>query len=105
MTQIDPPNPLHLPKPINQDPASALAIRRWCKYLDDEIYEYGKKGNVQLYSGLLSGDDQVILLLKPGTKTSEMTASLAEILWDKALKELRRKPLVLGTFTISGRTG
>lgn len=90
MTQIDPQTLSILQNPaviaINQDPASAPAIRRWRKYLDDEIDEYGKKGEIQLYSGSLSGGDQVILLLNAGTKTREMTASLAEIFWDEGVK-------------------
>lgn len=74
MTQIEPQT-----LSILQNPASAPAIRRWRKYLDCEIDEYGKKGEIQLYSDSLSGGDQAILLLNAGTKTREMTASLAEI--------------------------
>ncbi|OJJ85203.1 glycoside hydrolase family 27 protein [Aspergillus glaucus CBS 516.65] len=45
------------------------------------------KGEIQLYSGSLSSGDQVILLLNAGTKTREMTVSLAEIFWDEGVKD------------------
>lgn len=90
MTQVDPQTLSILQNPaviaINQDPASSPAIRRWREYLDDDIDEYGKKGELQLYSGSLSGGDQVVLLLNAGSKTREMNASLAEIFWDDGVK-------------------
>lgn len=59
---------------VSQDPSTSSAVRIWRHYVDD--------GEIQLYSGTLSGGDQVMLLLNGGSVAREMNATLADIFWE-----------------------
>lgn len=59
---------------VSQDPVTSSAVRIWRKHTSD--------GEIQLYSGSLSGGDQVVLLLNGGTKACDMTATLTDIFWE-----------------------
>lgn len=59
---------------VSQDPQGSSAVRIWRYYVDD--------GEIQMYSGPLSGGDQVVLLLNGGTKARNMNATLNDIFWE-----------------------
>jgi len=85
MSRIDPPTLSILQNTavlaVSQDPVGSAATRRWRYYVDD-VDEY-HKGEIQMYSGPLSGGDQLLLFLNSGTKDREMNASLVDIFWDQ----------------------
>ncbi|KAJ5100711.1 Alpha-galactosidase [Penicillium angulare] len=58
---------------VSQDPESSSAVRIWRYYVDG--------GEIQLFSGSLSGGDQLVLLLNSSPKAREMNATLADIFW------------------------
>ena len=58
---------------VSQDPEASSAVRIWRYYVDD--------GEIQLYSGSLSGGDQLVVLLNSGSKAREMNATLTDIFW------------------------
>lgn len=64
MSKIDPPTLSILQNPavlaVSQDPMGLSAFRIWRHYVDD-VDEYGK-GEIQMFSGILSGGDQLVLL-------------------------------------------
>lgn len=59
---------------VSQDPETSSAVRIWREHTSD--------GEIQLYSGSLSGGDQLVLLLNGGTKARDMTATLTDIFWE-----------------------
>lgn len=63
---------------INQDPRglSATRVRRERDNVAKDKYGVGE---IQVWSGALYGDDQVVVLLNAGNKDSEVSATLAEI--------------------------
>lgn len=63
---------------VSQDPETSSAVRIWRYYVPD--------GEIQLYSGTLSGGDQVVLLLNGGTAAREMNATLTDIFWEDGAK-------------------
>ncbi|KAF7717889.1 Alpha-galactosidase [Penicillium ucsense] len=58
---------------VSQDPKGSSAVRIWRYYVDG--------GEIQMYSGPLSGNDQVVLLLNSGSKALDMNATLTDIFW------------------------
>ncbi|KAJ5699046.1 Alpha-galactosidase [Penicillium macrosclerotiorum] len=58
---------------VSQDPEASTAVRMWRYFVDD--------GEIQMYSGPLSGGDQLVLLLNGGSKARDMNATLTEIFW------------------------
>ncbi|KAJ5197078.1 hypothetical protein N7449_007557 [Penicillium cf. viridicatum] len=84
MSKIDPPTLSILQNPavlaVSQDPMGLSAFRIWRHYVDD-VDEYGK-GEIQMFSGILSGGDQLVLLLNAGAKDREMNASLKDVFWN-----------------------
>jgi alpha-galactosidase len=58
---------------VSQDPTGSSAIRMWRHYVDD--------GEIQMYSGPLSGGDQIVLLLNGGSSARDMNATLTDIFW------------------------
>ncbi|KAL4898798.1 alpha-galactosidase/alpha-n-acetylgalactosaminidase [Aspergillus ambiguus] len=83
MTKIDAKTLSILQNPavlaVSQDPLGSVAIRRWRYYVDDTD-EFGK-GEIQMYTGPLSGGDQLVVLLNAGSKPREMNATLVDIFW------------------------
>ena len=83
MSEIDPKTLSILQSPavfaVSQDSSTSSAVRRWRYYVDD-VDEYGK-GEIQLYTGSLSGNDKLVLFLNSGTKEREMNATLTDIFW------------------------
>ncbi|KAJ5437849.1 Alpha-galactosidase [Penicillium daleae] len=59
---------------VSQDPQGSSAVRIWRYYVDG--------GEIQMYSGPLSGGDQIVLLLNAGTKARDMNATLNDIFWE-----------------------
>lgn len=59
---------------VSQDPQGSSAVRIWRYYVDD--------GEIQMYSGPLSGGDQLVLLLNGGSKARDMNATLDDIFWE-----------------------
>lgn len=59
---------------VSQDPQGSSAVRVWRYYVDG--------GEIQMYSGPLSGGDQIVLLLNAGTKARDMNATLNDIFWE-----------------------
>lgn len=84
MTKIDPATLSILQNPavlaVSQDPVASTPVRIW-RYFVDDVDEYGK-GEIQMYSGPLSGGDQLVLLLNAGSKAREMNATLVDIFWE-----------------------
>lgn len=64
---------------ISQDPNGEPATRVW-RYHVEDTNEYGK-GEIQMYSGNLSGGDKLVLLLNAGSNDREMNATLVDIFW------------------------
>lgn len=64
---------------VSQDPKGEPASRIW-RYHVADTSEYGK-GEIQMYSGNLSGGDKLVLLLNTGSKDREMNATLVDIFW------------------------
>ncbi|KAK9313080.1 glycoside hydrolase superfamily [Lipomyces starkeyi] len=62
---------------ISQDPAGVPVNRRWRYYVNDTDV-YGQ-GEIQMWSGPLSGGDQVVILLNAGNSARMMNATLEEI--------------------------
>ncbi|KAJ5166179.1 Alpha-galactosidase [Penicillium canariense] len=77
MTKIDPSTLSILQNTavlaVSQDPKGSSAVRIWRYFVDD--------GEIQMYSGPLSGGDQVVLLLNGGSTARDMNATLADIFW------------------------
>ena len=65
---------------VSQDSAGSSATRRWRYYVDDTD-RFGK-GEIQLFTGGLSGGDELVLFLNAGSKEREMNATLEEIFWE-----------------------
>ena len=65
---------------VSQDPLGSSAIRRSREYVDD-VNRFGK-GEIQMYTGPLTGDDQLVLFLNAATSPRTMSASLEDIFWD-----------------------
>ncbi|KOS42391.1 hypothetical protein ACN38_g6717 [Penicillium nordicum] len=83
MNKIDPSTLSILQNPavlaVSQDPKGEPASRIW-RYHVEDTNEYGK-GEIQMYSGNLSGGDKLVLLLNAGSKDREMNATLVDIFW------------------------
>jgi alpha-galactosidase len=58
---------------VSQDPEGSSANRIWRYYVDG--------GEIQMFSGALSGGDQLVLLLNGGSNAREMNATLTDIFW------------------------
>ncbi|KAJ5663144.1 Alpha-galactosidase [Penicillium longicatenatum] len=58
---------------VSQDPESSSAVRIWRYYVDG--------GQIQMFSGSLSGGDQLVLLLNGGSTARKMNATLTDIFW------------------------
>ncbi|KAK2789845.1 hypothetical protein FQN53_001208 [Emmonsiellopsis sp. PD_33] len=65
---------------VSQDAEGASATRKWRHFVND-TNEFGK-GEISMFSGGLSGGDQVVLLLNAATSDRQMDASLVDIFWD-----------------------
>lgn len=65
---------------VSQDPAGSAAFRRW-QYAVEETDVYGQ-GEIQMWSGSLTGGDMLVVLLNAGNSDREMNATLADIFWD-----------------------
>jgi alpha-galactosidase len=81
MTDIDAPTLSILQNPavlaISQDPTGSSVSRIWRNSVAD--------GEIQLFSGSLTGGDQVVVLLNGGSKAREMTATLEDIFWESGV--------------------
>lgn len=90
LTTIDPQTLSILQNPavlaVSQDPKASPAVRRWRQYLPNDIGQYGKTGELQLYSGPLAGGDQLVLLLNAGSTARMMNTSLVDVFWDDGVK-------------------
>ncbi|KAF7155662.1 hypothetical protein CNMCM5623_008204 [Aspergillus felis] len=88
MTKIDPQTLSILQNPavlaVSQDPTASTPVRQW-RYFVDDVDENGK-GEIQMYSGSLSGGDQLVLLLNAGSKARDMNATLVDIFWESGPK-------------------
>ncbi|KAK9365069.1 glycoside hydrolase superfamily [Lipomyces kononenkoae] len=62
---------------VSQDPLGVAASRMYRYYVNDTD-QYGQ-GEIQLWSGPLSGGDQVVILLNAGNISRTMKASLEEV--------------------------
>ncbi|KAJ5708564.1 Alpha-galactosidase/alpha-n-acetylgalactosaminidase [Penicillium malachiteum] len=58
---------------VSQDPEVSSATRVWRYYVEG--------GQIQLFSGTLSGGDQLVLFLNGGSTAREMNATLTDIFW------------------------
>ncbi|KAL1874027.1 hypothetical protein VTK73DRAFT_581 [Phialemonium thermophilum] len=67
---------------VSQDPLGSSATRRW-RYFVNDTDEFGR-GEIQLLTGSLAGDDQLVLFFNAGTQERTMNASLAEVFWEVA---------------------
>lgn len=65
---------------VSQDPAGSSAVRIWRYYVSDTD-EYGQ-GEISLWSGTLSGGDQLVVLLNAGNSSRMMNATAADIFVD-----------------------
>ncbi|EJC99288.1 alpha-galactosidase/alpha-n-acetylgalactosaminidase [Fomitiporia mediterranea MF3/22] len=65
---------------ISQDTGSRPAFRRW-RYFVGDTDKFGQ-GEIQMWSGSLSGGDALVVLLNGGDKEREMNATLVDIFWD-----------------------
>ncbi|CRG86171.1 Alpha-galactosidase [Talaromyces islandicus] len=83
MTSIDAPTLSILQNPavlaISQDPAGSSVSRIWRNWAADG-------SEIQLFSGSLTGGDQVVVLLNGGSKTREMNATLEDIFWQSGVE-------------------
>ena len=68
---------------VSQDSAGSSATRRW-RYFVDDTDIFGQ-GEIQLFTGPLSGGDQLVLFLNAGAKDREMNATLKEIFWESGV--------------------
>lgn len=59
---------------VSQDPEASSAVRMWRYYVNG--------GEIQMYSGPLSGGDQVVVLLNSSPKPRDMNATLTDIFWE-----------------------
>jgi len=69
---------------VSQDSVGSSASRRWRYYVNDTD-EFGH-GEIQLWTGSLSGGDQLVLFFNAGSNGRSMNASLSEIFWEVAPK-------------------
>ena len=58
---------------VSQDPEGSSAVRIWRYYVDG--------GEIQMFSGPLSGGDQLVLLLNSAPTARDMNATLTDIFW------------------------
>ncbi|TDL22842.1 alpha-galactosidase/alpha-n-acetylgalactosaminidase [Rickenella mellea] len=65
---------------VSQDPISSPAFRRWRYYVGDK--DENGQGEIQMWSGDLSGGDMLVVLLNAGNENRNMNATLADIFWD-----------------------
>lgn len=65
---------------VSQDPLGSSAVRRSREYVDD-VNRFGK-GEIQMFTGPLAGDDQLVLFLNAATSKRTMSATLEDIFWD-----------------------
>lgn len=64
---------------VSQDSLGSSATRRW-RYFVNDTDSFGQ-GEIQLFTGGLSGGDELVLFLNAGSREREMNATLAEIFW------------------------
>jgi alpha-galactosidase len=65
---------------LNQDPLGIAAVRVW-RYHVDDVDKYDQ-GEIQMWSGQLSGGDHFVALLNAGNSTREMNTTADEIFYD-----------------------
>ena len=65
---------------LNQDPRGTSAVRVW-RYDVDDVDRYGQ-GEIQMWSGQLSGGDYFVALLNAGNSSREMNAMADDIFYD-----------------------
>lgn len=63
---------------VSQDPVGSSAVRIWREYVPG--------GQIQMFSGSLSGGDQVVVLLNSAPTARNMTATLNDIFWSYGVK-------------------
>lgn len=68
---------------VSQDSAGSSATRRW-RYFVNDTDSFGQ-GEIQLFTGPLSGGDQLVLFLNAGTRDRDMNATLEEIFWESGV--------------------
>ena len=62
---------------VSQDPLGSSAFRIW-RYFVNDTDQYGQ-GEIQMWSGALSGGDQLVVLLNAGNSSRMMNTTSAEI--------------------------
>ncbi|KGM92078.1 uncharacterized protein PADG_11874 [Paracoccidioides brasiliensis Pb18] len=67
---------------ISQDSAGLSATRKWRQYVGDAD-EFGREGEIQMFSGRLAGGDEVVLFLNAAATDRQMESSLEDIFWDR----------------------
>ena len=65
---------------VNQDPLGATANRVWWSCVDD-VDDYGRRGEISLWTGPLSGGDQLVALLNTANSTQVINATLQDIFY------------------------
>ena len=65
---------------VSQDPLGSSAVRMW-RYPVADTDRYGQ-GEIQMWTGTLTGGDQLVVLLNGGASARAMNASLADIFYD-----------------------
>ncbi|KAI9802714.1 MAG: hypothetical protein M1825_002736 [Sarcosagium campestre] len=66
---------------VSQDPLGRSAVRRW-RYSVREKDANGQ-GEIQMWSGRLSGGDYLVILLNGSNSTLRMNATLSDVFWDE----------------------
>ncbi|KAH8112695.1 alpha-galactosidase/alpha-n-acetylgalactosaminidase, partial [Phellopilus nigrolimitatus] len=66
---------------VSQDPGSGSVFRIWRHAAPDDADAYGQ-GEVSMWTGGLSGGDQLVVLLNAANSSRELSASLEDIFWD-----------------------
>jgi alpha-galactosidase len=65
---------------VSQDPLGSAAVRRSREHVDD-VNKFGK-GEIQMFTGPLTGGDQLVLFLNAATSQRTMSATLEDVFWD-----------------------
>lgn len=65
---------------VSQDSMGSSVTRRW-RYYVNNTDQFGQ-GEIQLFTGGLSGGDELVLFLNAGSSKREMNATLEEIFWE-----------------------
>jgi alpha-galactosidase len=65
---------------LSQDPKGSSAVRIWRHFVDD-VDKYGQ-GEIQMWSGELSGGDYFVALINAGNSSRQMNATADDIFYD-----------------------